>query len=260
MGIFSRRASGSWADSDFVPVQVPRAGLSVLDVFAARPSGYQRLGSLEDLLEGEHSLIGSPYLRRGLTVAGSAFIGEKNVKLGLGLTVLDQIAGLMGQSVSTAGAHARGETLDYEYVDVTRDEIDLFELDGWIRTADLRTNTQFGAQLAVSEKAFVAVAAQFAPTVRISITGKSDTELTVRTTGAVAGHVERQHAAQRGLTVSLTGAEPVCIALMLVRIFCNSQGFWLTAEPHTSGGWIRSGDTPYELFSGDQLVVDAEHG
>jgi hypothetical protein len=259
MSFFARSGRTGWANPGYVPIRLPRVGLGVLDVFVQQGGDFDQLGNVGDLFDpGDNDGGPEPFVARGETVANFGNRYEVTSKVNLGVSSFDQVLGPLGKRLAIKGKRQRGASFGYRYAKVSLDSVKLPKFDVWLRMADVDHASPLVADLAVADRLFVAVGAYYAKQLDLKLLDSTDAELELSepTVGAEAG---AGRVVSTGLDVEFKSPKPLCIAMKLMRLHNDGDGYRISGTPAgKKSQMIRSGPSAqYEVFDGPVIGIGA---
>lgn len=254
MRLFSRGSVSFLPDRDYLPMAMPTAGFDVLWILTRNGGTLRRFGILSDVLVAQN-LLSADAVRRDEITANATGTVTKSVKAGLSLgiinTILTALGGKAGLDLSATGAHS----VEYAYIDVTGDVVNLARLDTWLSSADLAPGLGRVADLLVAERLYLVMASLKAAGVTSKMRDEKGTDLKVDVPTVqqlVGGGVTVSGSSARTNELTFRGSVPLTIAAKVAQLKVDERGFWVNEEP-VSDGEIRALSPGVQYLTGDEI-------
>jgi hypothetical protein len=204
----------------YCAVRVPRSDVRPLQVLAENGRDLDRLGELDALLVAPAGSL--PSMRRDVRAASVAGRRSGDLRLGIGLSVLQTIISAMGGStLGLEAAHHTARTLAFEFTDVLADSVDIIGVDQFLASADVNPQSRHVASMLDADQLYVVTATLKSQ--RIAVTTKGDggvgVELAVPAIQQVVGaSVKVSHTASISSAVTYEGPEPLVFGFQAIRL------------------------------------------
>ncbi len=257
MGIFGRAAASFLPDRDYLPLAMPTTDLALLDVLTRDGSVLRRYTALPHVLrplDGEPTYV----CHLGAPVADASGASARSAKAGIGLGVVAGIVQALGADAHVDLSVSRGHTVEYSYVDVTADRVDVATLDTWLARCDLDPRQRNAAQLLVAERLYVVVAVLKANGLRVSVLDEQSHEVALDVPAlqqVVGAKVSVSGSSSRAGTVTFQGATALAVAAKAAQLSVDDNGLWVAERP-MGDGEIRDLSRGAPTFlSGTELAV-----
>jgi len=254
VSLFSRGSTSFLPDRDYLPLAMPTDGLDLLWILTRNGGVLRRFGLLSDVLAAQSPLAAAAVTRDEITVNATG-TATRSVKAGLSLsvvnTILQAFGGNAGLDLSATGAHS----VEYAYVDVTADVVNLARLDAWLAGADLAPGAGRVADPLVAERLYLVVASLKAGGVTSTMRDERGMDLKVEVPTVqqlVGGGITVSGSSGRTSELTFHGSVPLTIAAKAAQLKLDERGFWVSEEP-VSGGEIRGVSSGEQYLTGDEI-------
>jgi hypothetical protein len=259
MSIFSNfRNRPEWLKSDYTPVDVPRGGIALLDVFYKNGSNYDQVGRLDQVVENPNGLISSTDIAQGELIANVSSIVSKSTKIGVALRSLNLVTFGLASRIVFSGTQNPETSIDILYEGIQSDTVNLLAIDSWLRDCDLNEYHSWASELIVMERLYVAVGVVYASNVRVSLNATADSDATLVVTEgdhAPDGELSVQRTVKVGRTARLDSGDRLCIAVKLVKVHCDEHyGLHLDYANSRRSSLVRGPSSPKFELVGDSSV------
>ncbi len=203
-------------------VRLPRADIKPLQVLARTRTNLDALGPLSDVLGGD----GLPAIR--LDEPSAPVSGNKsrtnavNAKVGVGF-LGSIIQALGGKTAGLDAKYERAGTVTFEFLEVTRDSVDITKLDPFLGRGKLDPNSAFARKLLEGDGLYILTATLKSRKIKVDTTDTSNSSVGVDVPaiqGIVGANLEVTSKAQDGSSIVFDGKDqpPLVFAFQAVRV------------------------------------------
>ncbi|WP_169801736.1 hypothetical protein [Millisia brevis] len=237
---------------------LPQSNRFLLDVFRLESGVYHWTGTVEDLLTNPRKMTDDA--RRTGHPLGLPILAN-TARLNIGVSETNSALARFGRMIRIVGASGKNASLSYEYTDLTTDEINVAQLDSWIRGADISEGAGELAHLLASEKLYVAAGIARAGKIKVELSDQNSSTagLAVEEVGTVGNLQVTGSAlgvASRQVVIEINGS--CIVALKLLRMRYGFTGMWLDGKPPVAPGSEIRGNTSHVAWDAPD-VPDPSH-
>lgn len=257
MGLLSHGSRSFLMNQDYLPLALPSTDLDVLWLLTQDGGALRRFGALTDVLGGQPAL-GADAISRGAAVAPSRGTTSNSFKHGLSFGVINSILKAFGATGEVNLSVAGGRDVEFDYVDVTCDEVRLASLDSWLGGASLVSASGRVADLLVAERLFVVLGVLRAGGLAVKLSSDSKVEASLDVPAlqqALGAGVTMKHTAERAGEIVFSGSTPLVIAAKSAQLKLEPYGFWVAEKPQTRGEVRELGGRPSYLKASELTFV-----
>lgn len=257
MGLLSRGATSFLPDRDYLPLAMPTTAMDVLWVLTRQGGVLRRFGRLPDVLASEETLP-EDLVSEDAVVASARGAGNRTVKAGLSVGIANALVAALGAKAEADLSATGARSVEFAYVDVSADDVNLIRLDGWLHGADLASPTTRIAELLVAEKLYLVVGVLRAKGLLVKMSNQTGAGVTLDIPALqeiVGASVSVTAAGERSSEVVFRGADPLVIAAKVAQLKAEPQGFWVNERLLTDGEIRDLSDGP-SFLQADELVLD----
>ncbi|HYZ86354.1 MAG TPA: hypothetical protein VE621_18215 [Bryobacteraceae bacterium] len=231
-------------DVGYLPVRLPRAGVSPLQVVLKEGKELAPLGDLGDAMVPATAVL--PQVTVDLQTANIVEGARTSkIKLGVGLSLLGSLLkAFSGKNLDLSASFQGAKTVQFQFAGVQVDKIDVLKLDEYLNETDIDPRQLHVARLLMDDK--IAVITSIVKATKIMVTAQddsgSDIDLNVPAiSGAVSGTVGLNVNATGNTKVTYEGSNPVAFGIQAVRVFFDDAGNYTAFKPISAGdGALRS--------------------
>jgi hypothetical protein len=253
MGILRRGTESFLPDRDYLPLAMPTTALDVLWLLTREGGALRRFGALTDVLVNDNAMPNKT-VTRGSTVAASSGSAWHTFKAGVSLGVVNSLLHALGAEAKADISLTGARSVNFSYVDVRSDDVNVARLDGWLHAADLSASTPRIAELLVAERLYVVLGALRAGGLAVSLRDEKGAELGVDLSSlqqAVGVNVALSGSGGRSSQVVFQGSSPLVVAAKVAQLKAEPEGFWVSERLITDGEIRDIGEADY--LDGDEI-------
>jgi hypothetical protein len=204
----------------YCAVRVPKADVRPLQVLAESGKDLDRLGELDTLLIA--SSVSLPRTRDDVPAASVAGRRTSDLKVGIGLSILQAVIAAMGGSTLGLDAvHHDAHTLAFEFIDVLGDSVEVIALDQYLAAADVDPRSKHVAAMLDADQLYVITATLKSRRFAVTTKGSSGggVELAVpEIQQAVGAKVKVSRSVQTASAVTYEGPVPLVFGFQAIRL------------------------------------------
>jgi len=202
-------------------VRLPRTGIEPLQILSRRSSNLDILGDLKTVMQPGPALPGVTRDQTTATVAGrQARTGALEAGIGLGF-LSSIIKALGGQTVDLEGKYSGARSVNFSFLDVTQDSVQVAALDQYLAQAGLDPNSRHIGRLFQSDGLYVLTATLKSKRVKVEAVRSSRGELGLelpQIQGLVGGNVKVSQGAEGNSSLIFEGEQPLIFGFQAVQV------------------------------------------
>lgn len=230
-------------DFRYNTVRLPRTNIRPLQVLKKENNDLTLMGDLSDLLVAAHVPLPTTTTDQAGFINGQR---TRDLKIGVGLTILGGIIGAMGGSkLGLETKYSSAKTATFEFDNVEHDGISQINLIKYLSAADIAPGTNAAAQLLESDQLYII--SDTIKSKKFTFEGKKEGGVGVQIDvpvikGIVGGSVGVTTAGSSQSKVTYEGAVPLIFGFQAVRIFFEHGVFTTVKNLKIDEGALRGID------------------